>query len=95
MTDTTHIFLVLVNKATIGRVRANTYKGAMRRATALAASYGHSRFELIAEGRKGLGAQAESEARIVDYSYNGGRSRYATPGFEDRRAALIAAYKAA
>lgn len=94
MTNSMPTFTVLVNKLAIGRVSAVSHKQAMRRATALAKAAGYTRFEMEAEGNVRIDRAARENFVVADTSYNRGRAPYATPGFEARRAALIAEFKA-
>lgn len=94
MTNSMPSFTVLVNKSEIGRVSAVSHDQAMKRATALAKAAGYSRFELVAEGNVKLDRKARENFTVSDTSFNGKRRRYATPGFEERRAALLAEFKA-
>ncbi len=93
MTNAMPTFTVMINKVVIGRVNAVSHKQAMTRAASLARKAGHSRFELVADGNVPLDRKGAA-ARAADMSYSAGRSPYATPGFEARRAALIAEFKA-
>jgi hypothetical protein len=96
MTTTTNAmpsFKVLINKVVVGRVNAVSYEQALTRALALVAKSGHSRCEVIAEGKVNLDRKARSCPR-EDHSFTHGRSRYPTPGFDARRAALLAEFKA-
>jgi hypothetical protein len=94
MTNAMPAFTVLVNKLAIGRVSAVSHAQAMTRARALARAAGHARFEIEAEGNVTLDRAARTNFSRSDTSYSAGRAPYATPGFEERRAAMIAAYKA-
>lgn len=93
MSNAMPAFAVLVNKLVIGRVSAVSHDQAMRRAKALAKAHGYDRFEIEAEGNVILDRAARGNFSRSDTSYSNGRAPYATPGFEARRAALIAAYK--
>ncbi len=94
MTNSMPTFAVLRNKVIIGYVSAVSHAQAMQRAATVARDAGYRRFEIMAEGNVELARGADRKAGYVDHSYNGGRSPYATPGLEERRAALIAAHKA-
>lgn len=81
-------FRVYKNKVLVGTVSALTEQQAHARAYA---KYG--RCEVMkADMDKRLSANGRVERS--DSSLTHGRSPYPTPGFEERRAALIAAYKA-
>jgi hypothetical protein len=82
-------FAVLKNKAFMGYVSAVSHAQAMERATKL-----HGRCEIMAQGNVPLDRKARTDTTTPDKSYSHGRSPYPTPGFEERRAALIAAHKA-
>lgn len=94
MTNSMPTFTVLVNKLAIGRVNAVSHGQAMLRAATLARKAGYSRFEIVAEGNVRLDRKARDNFAVSDTSYVAGRARYATPGFDARRAALIAEFKA-
>jgi hypothetical protein len=85
MFTTRQAFIVLKNKVEVGVVTALSYEQAIARATGL-----HGRCEVVASGT----AKIDRKGRHAD-SFSHGRSPYPTPGFEERRAALIAAHKAA
>lgn len=85
MTNTMPTFAVLKNTNLVGYVNAVSYEQAIARAIGL-----YGRCEVIAQGN----ARMDRKGRHAD-SYSHGRSPYATPGFEARRAALIEAHKAA
>lgn len=77
-------FIATRHNVELGTVNAVSYRQAMRRADTL-----FGRCELLPVGDKALDRVSHvSEARTH------GRRPCATPGFEARRAALIAAYKA-
>ena len=81
-------FAVLKNKTLLGYVSAVSYEQAIARA------YGrYGRCEVNACGNVAIDRNAKTKGRN-DMSYSHGRAPYATPGFEARRAALIAAHKA-
>jgi hypothetical protein len=84
MTNTMPTFTVLKNKVQIGVVSAVSYEQALARAVG---RYG--RCEVVANGN----ARMDRKGRHAD-SYSHGRRPYATPGFEARREALIAEFKA-
>jgi hypothetical protein len=84
MTKTIASFTVLKNTNKVGIVNAVSYAQALARATG---RYG--RCEVLANGD----ARMDRKGRHAD-SYSHGRSPYPTPGFDERRAALIAAHKA-
>lgn len=77
-------FKVLKNTNEVGFVNAVSYAQGLARAVG---RYG--RCEVLACGP----AKMDRKGRHAD-SYSHGRSPYPTPGFEARRAALIAAHKA-
>jgi hypothetical protein len=84
MTNSMPTFRVLKNTNFVGYVNAVSYAQAIERAVNL-----YGRCEVIACGN----ARMDRKGRHAD-SYSHGRRPYATPGFEARRAALIAAHKA-
>lgn len=76
------------NNVHLGYVNAVSYEQAIGRA--------HGKFgrcEVLACGNVAINRSAK-ENGWSDMSYTHGRSPYATPGFEARREALIAAHKA-
>lgn len=78
------LFTVLKNKVVLGQVSAVSYEQAKGRAYGL-----YGRCEVIANGN----VQMDRKGRHAD-CFTHGRQPYATPGFEERRAALIAEFKA-
>lgn len=95
MTNAMPAFTVLVNKLAIGRVNAVSHSQAMTRAATLARKAGYDRFEIVAEGNVAIDRKfARTSYGYQDASFSAGRAPYATPGFEARRAALIAEFKA-
>lgn len=83
-------FTVLKNKLVVGTVSAVSYDQAVARA------YGrYGRCEVIANGNVAIDKAANGKRGRNDQSFTHGRRPYATPGFEARRAALIAEFKAA
>lgn len=78
-------FKVLKNTNFVGFVNAVSYEQALARATG---RYG--RCEVLACGNQPM----DKKGRMGVDSYSHGRRPYPTPGFEARRAALIAAHKA-
>jgi hypothetical protein len=79
-------FTVLKNKVAVGTVSAVSYAQAIARA--------HGRFgrcEVVADGNVPMDRKGKMN---VAEGFTHGRAPYATPGFEERRAALIAAHKA-
>lgn len=88
MTNLIPTFRVYKNKVLVGTVSATTEQQAHTRAYA---KYG--RCEVMkADMERRLSQNGRVERS--DSSFTHGRSPYPTPGFEERRAALIAAYKA-
>ena len=87
MNNAMPVFAVYVNRAFVGNVSAVSERQAKRRALAR-----FGRCEVMATGN----APIDSRAKLAqaDSSFTHGRAPYATPGFEERRAALIAAHKA-
>lgn len=82
-------FTCLKNKAFVGYVNASSLGKAQAKALGL---YGRCEVMLSKDSR-GMGVIGRI-ARDTDSSFTHGRAPYATPGFEARRAALIAAHKA-
>jgi hypothetical protein len=80
---TMNTFLAMKNGSELGTFSAPSYEEALHRARL---TYGRCEVLAVSGLRKGTGAVAESRTH--------GRSPYATPGFAERRAALIAAHKA-
>lgn len=78
-------YTVLKNTCKVGVVNAVSYEQAIARAMGR-----FGRCEVLANGD---GARMDRKGRHAD-SYSHGRTPYPTPGFEARRAALIAAHKA-
>lgn len=83
MQNTMPTFAVLKNGNLVGYVNAVSYQQAKNRARGL-----HGRCEVLACGN----ARMDRKGQHAD-SYTHGRQPYPTPGFEERRAALIAAHK--
>lgn len=80
------LFTVLKNKLPVGTVSAVSYEQAIGRA------YGRfGRCEVVANGNVEMDKRGK---RMVAEGFTHGRSPYPTPGFEERRSALIAAHKA-
>ncbi|ARK07595.1 hypothetical protein LAV_00220 [Sphingobium phage Lacusarx] len=85
MRNSMPLFTVLKNKVVVGQVSAVSLEQAKGRA------YGRfGRCEVIANGNVPM----DAKGRHAD-CFTHGRRPYATPGFEERRAALIAEFKAA
>lgn len=76
-------FVAIKNNVELGTFSAKDYDTAKQRAYL---AYGRCEVLAVSGLRKGTGKAAESRTH--------GRAPYATPGFEARRAALIAAHKA-
>jgi hypothetical protein len=94
MTNSMPTFAVLRNKTHLGFVSAVSHAQAMKRAATLARKEGYDRFEIVACGNATLDKAARQQLDNSDLSHSKGRQRYATPGFEERRAALLAEFKA-
>ncbi|MEQ6333000.1 hypothetical protein [Sphingobium sp. MK2] len=84
MTNPMPTFIALRNMVELGTISAVSYAQAKKRART---AYG--RCEVIAVGNVAI----DRKGRYED-SRTHGRAPYATPGFEARRAALIAEYEA-
>lgn len=85
MTNSMPLFIATRNNVELGTVSAVSYAQAIKRARI---AYG--RCEVLAVGNVNIDRKGRHEDSRTD-----GRSPYPTPGFEARRAALIAAHKAA
>jgi hypothetical protein len=84
MTNPMPLFIATRNNVELGTISAVSYGQALKRART---AYG--RCEVLAVGNVNI----DRKGRHAD-SRTDGRAPYATPGFEARRAALIAAHKA-
>lgn len=82
-------FAVLKNKSIVGYVNAVSHDQAMTRAY-----NAFGRCEIEASGNVRLDRKGRTDIKTADKSYSHGRSPYPTPGFKERQAALVAAYKA-
>lgn len=87
MTNPMPIFAIYRNRVELGTVSAVSYAQAMKRARAI-----YGRCEVLAVGNVALDRKARTIGPLE--SFTDGRAPYATPGFEARRSALIAAHKA-
>jgi hypothetical protein len=80
-------FAVFKNRNFVGYVSAVSERQAKNRALGL-----HGRCEVVACGNASIDRAARLP--VADSSFTHGRAPYPTPGFAERRAALIAAHKA-
>lgn len=89
MTNAMPIFAAYRNGVELGLIYAVSYTQALARAER---RYG--RCEVYAVGNVRMDRASNSTKGRSDMSYTHGRRPYETPGFAERRAALIAEYKA-
>lgn len=90
MTNSMPTFTVLINGRFVDTISAVSYDQAIKRARK---AYG--RCEVNANGNVNIDRAANGKRGRNDLNLTHGRSRYPTPGFDARRDALVAAYKAA